>query len=260
VLTDGAADLTYSPQCPTGQFQVVNLQFTAVPSDVQAATVTLDGNPIGTLAGASTFGPLLLTHANVLAVMIVGADSGDDGDTVSVVVTGYETDQVPSPPPIPVSGAGGAPSSSGQPATNVDVIGPVDGSGNVKVTLFTGASNFGDAHITGPVDGSGNVLVDVAQQAPVTSDSAALTSITASASTGVLLSANANRKGVQIVNEQTSGAGPNLYIAYAATASLTAYTVALPPGGQWEMPDLYLGVLSGIWVSATGFARITETS
>jgi hypothetical protein len=84
---------------------------------------------------------------------------------------------------------------------------------------------------------------------------ATLTSVASSASTGVLLAAKAARRGAVIVNESTAV----LYLAYAATASLTAYTYAVPAGSTFEMPrPAYTGAISGIWSAANGSARVTE--
>lgn len=87
--------------------------------------------------------------------------------------------------------------------------------------------------------------------------SASLTSPAASASTGVLLAASSARKGVIITNEGST----ILYLAFAPTASLSAYTVQVPAtNGQYVMDpsSVYGGVISGIWAgSPTGNARVT---
>lgn len=87
------------------------------------------------------------------------------------------------------------------------------------------------------------------------SGTAALTSVTSSASTGTLKAANTARLGMIVVNESTA----TLYIAYATAASLIAYTVAVPPSYTWEMPrPIYTGDLAAIWSAANGAARVTE--
>jgi hypothetical protein len=86
---------------------------------------------------------------------------------------------------------------------------------------------------------------------------AALSSVTAAITSTSLLAANPARRGVQLHNNSTSV----LYLAYAATATATAYTVYVPSMGTWEMPQpIYTGALTGIWVAANGSAKITETS
>lgn len=91
----------------------------------------------------------------------------------------------------------------------------------------------------------------------LTSASAALSSVASSASTVSLSAANANRKGWQVFNDSSAV----LYIAFAATASQSAYTTQIPPNSLYEMPlSIYTGAISGIWASAVGNARITELS
>lgn len=82
------------------------------------------------------------------------------------------------------------------------------------------------------------------------------TSPAASGTTGVLLAANRGRKGATIWNEGSTV----LYIAFAATATLTAYVAQVAPGGYYELPpSRYTGAVSGIWAgSPTGNARVNE--
>lgn len=50
-----------------------------------------------------------------------------------------------------------------------------------------------------------------------------------------------------------------LYLAYGAAATTTDFTVKIPPDGYWEAPaPVYDGLITGIWSSATGSARLTE--
>jgi hypothetical protein len=87
---------------------------------------------------------------------------------------------------------------------------------------------------------------------------AALTQVDSSATTGVLLAAkpHGSRNGVIIRNSDAN----NLYIAYAATATTSAYTDVIEPGVTWEMPEpIYDGIISGIWAAdGSGAAVITE--
>lgn len=92
---------------------------------------------------------------------------------------------------------------------------------------------------------------------PAPAATGTLSSVAASATSVTILAANANRKGALIFNDSTS----TLALAFASTASLTAFTVELPPNGLYEMPmPNYTGTIAGIWVSATGAARVTELS
>lgn len=81
-----------------------------------------------------------------------------------------------------------------------------------------------------------------------------ISSVAASASTGVLLASNASRKGATIYNDGLS----QLFVACAATASTTAFTYKLQAGASLTIDFNYSGVISGIWAAALGSARITE--
>lgn len=85
---------------------------------------------------------------------------------------------------------------------------------------------------------------------------ATLTSVASAITSSVLLATNTARKSFVIYNESTSV----LFVAFAATASATAYTVQVLAGGTFVPPaNLRItGVISGIWTTANGFARITE--
>lgn len=90
---------------------------------------------------------------------------------------------------------------------------------------------------------------DQANNAPITSVAGSTVSVS-------ILAANQERKGVNIFNDSSSA----MYLAFAATASTSAYTVKIPAGGLYEMPNptIYLGNLSAVWDTATGNARVTE--
>lgn len=90
--------------------------------------------------------------------------------------------------------------------------------------------------------------------------SGAITSVSDTNADTTILAANANRKGASIFNDSTA----LLYLALAnVTASATAYSVQVPPGGYFELPicdgGVYTGIIKGIWASdAAGAARVTE--
>lgn len=97
---------------------------------------------------------------------------------------------------------------------------------------------------------AGKVLATV----PVTSN-AVLSSIAGSAVSVLLLAANPLRRQAIVVNESTSV----LYVSFAAVSSDVMYTYLLLPAATLELPQpIYTGDISGVWVSATGSARITE--
>ena len=100
-----------------------------------------------------------------------------------------------------------------------------------------------------PVAVSGTVTANA-----VTSATGTLSSVAASAASSTVLAANASRKGFSIYNDSTA----ILKIAFAATASATAFTVLMQPNAYFENNTLYTGIITGIWATATGNARVTE--
>lgn len=104
------------------------------------------------------------------------------------------------------------------------------------------------------VDGSGDHVTGFDSSRPAT---ATLTSVASSAVSVTILAANAARRHAYIVNDGNK----TLFLAFAATASLTAYTVAVSSRGTFELPkDGYTGIITGIWDSANGSARVTEVT
>lgn len=80
-----------------------------------------------------------------------------------------------------------------------------------------------------------------------------LSSVNASTSSVTLAAANAARLGLVITNDSSA----ILYVAYAASASSSLYTYKIEPSDVLEISD-HVGIVTGIWASATGAARITE--
>ena len=105
------------------------------------------------------------------------------------------------------------------------------------------------------VDAAGRIATRATVGASTT---ATLTTVSGNTTTAVLLAANTARLGVAVYNDSTA----ILYLAFAATASTSAYTVQIAGGGYYETQPgvIYTGVISGIWATATGAARITELS
>lgn len=104
------------------------------------------------------------------------------------------------------------------------------------------------------VDANGLQLSGFDQTRPA---NAALTSVATSTTSAELLAANAARRQVTIYNDSNS----TLYVAFAATATASAFTVLIPKAGAWESAlNGYTGVISGILASSTGNARVTEVT
>lgn len=84
---------------------------------------------------------------------------------------------------------------------------------------------------------------------------AAISSISSQNTTQTMLVANPARKGFAVYNDSNQVA----YIAYAATASATAFTIPMQPQSYYETDShCYKGVISIIWAAANGAARVTE--
>lgn len=75
-----------------------------------------------------------------------------------------------------------------------------------------------------------------------------------------ILTANLLRKGASIHNDSTA----ILTLKMGSAASATSLTVRVPADGHYELPswgpdgDVYRGLITGLWASATGAARVTE--
>jgi hypothetical protein len=81
-----------------------------------------------------------------------------------------------------------------------------------------------------------------------------ITNVTSSITVVTILALNNSRKGASVFNDSAS----LLYLALGAAASTTNFTTRVPPDGYFEVPFEYLGVITGLWASASGFARVTE--
>lgn len=81
-------------------------------------------------------------------------------------------------------------------------------------------------------------------------------SVAASATSVTLIPALFNRKGAYISNDSTA----IMYVLCAiGDASTTNFTVKLFGGDDMTLkPGDYSGIISAIWASATGSARVTE--
>ena len=109
------------------------------------------------------------------------------------------------------------------------------------------------------VDANGDQLttfdVNVVNATPAPPATAALTSVASSIVSVLLLASNANRKKFVIFNDSIR----TLRVAFAATASATAFSVLLASGGSYvSAVNDYTGDVAGIWNIANGFARVTE--
>lgn len=101
-------------------------------------------------------------------------------------------------------------------------------------------------------DGTGTVFV---RQSPANTPT--LANVAGSVTTVTLLAANAARRTAIFYNDSTS----DCYVKYGATASTTSFTYYLPSLGTLSIDgNEYAGLIAGIWISAVGNMRVTETS
>ncbi len=85
--------------------------------------------------------------------------------------------------------------------------------------------------------------------------SATLANVASSATSVTLRAANLGRVGIMIHNDSTQ----ILYVKFGTTASSTSYSVKLIADAYYEVPfSAYRGIITGIWASANGSARVTE--
>jgi hypothetical protein len=111
---------------------------------------------------------------------------------------------------------------------------------DVVAALPAGTNNIGD--------------VDIASTPKVTS--ATLENVASSATNVTLFDSNAAAKGRMIHNDSTAV----LYVKFGATATSSSYTVKMASDSYYEFPEpVYTGIVDGIWASANGSARCTET-
>lgn len=102
------------------------------------------------------------------------------------------------------------------------------------------------------VDSTGAAVALASTTAPATG---ATTSVASSATTVTILAANTARRGATVYNDSTQV----LYLLLGAgTASSSVYTVQLAAGAYYEVPFGFTGVLTGLWASANGNARVTQ--
>ncbi|MEH2367278.1 hypothetical protein [Nostoc sp.] len=94
-----------------------------------------------------------------------------------------------------------------------------------------------------------------------TSSAATPTSVAATTTMQTLIADNSNRKGASIWN--TSNAP--LCIDFGSSASKTSFAYRVSPGGYYEIPFGYTGIVSGVWddtgilvLGASGKALIRE--
>lgn len=105
--------------------------------------------------------------------------------------------------------------------------------------------------------GQGQATAGTMRVTIATEDTATVTSVADSASSGQLLASTSTRQGASFFNNSTEA----LYLKYGVTASATDFSVKIAAGGYFELPGpvIYTGRIDGIWAAnASGAVLITE--
>ena len=135
-------------------------------------------------------------------------------------------------------------------ADNVTIT---EGAGKTIRTSDIGGTQYQHVHVAHPTTGT---IVSDAAPFPVTNAKAAtatLANVSGSASSVTLQAANTARRALVIVNDSSA----TLYVKYGSPASNTSFTYKLL-AGETIREEVYTGIVTGIWDSATGSARMTE--
>lgn len=244
--TGNATLLTISGQLPATLGQKTSAASLAVVIASDQSVLTITGS-VGVAQGSTTSGELgVLTQGavttsspayttattNPLSLTLAGA-LRVDGSAVTQPVSAASL-------PLPA----GASTSALQTA------------GNATLTAISGQLPA----VLGQTVMAGSISVAISSnQSPIPitidlSSTGTLTSVSLTTSTQVLLASNAARKGFIIYNDSIN----MLFVAFAATASTTAFSTKIQAGGEYDAVTGYTGVISGISSFASGAARITE--
>lgn len=90
------------------------------------------------------------------------------------------------------------------------------------------------------------------------STTSSVTTVAASVTVVTLQASNTDRIHWQVFNDSTSP----MYLKWGLGASTSSFTAKLPPAGFYELPreKYWSGVITAVWDTATGNARVTEAT
>lgn len=218
-----------------------------VPSVTDPLPVEVASLPLPT--GAATEATLAALNAKVTVVntnSIAGTVTANAGTGVFDVtpVTPIATDYLPV---RLTDGTAFIASLAGQQYTDGAAVGSPIG---------TVALGYDGANVQAiSTDASGNLNVNVVSggSTPVLPSTSAVTSVAASVTVVTILAANASRlTGSKVYNDSNSP----MYIKYGAGASTTSFTEKVSANAPANID--YSGIVTAVWDSATGSARVTE--
>lgn len=276
----GASVTTAAPTYTTGNLGALSL--------TTSGFLRVDGSGVTQpVSGTGTFTVVQSTAANLLATVTASGNFNN----ASVSATGaappasgtYIAGSVTTAAPTYTTGQASALSLTTAGSLRVDGSGvtqPVSGSLTANIGTTGGLAL--DATLTGGTatsritDGTNTATVKAASTAPVAADKAlvvaispnsaitvttnksatsAVTSVAASTTTATMLASNANRVLASFFNATNK----ICFIKFAATASLTSYSIQLFPNSYMEVPSDYTGICDFIQpAGATGNILVTE--
>lgn len=220
------------------------------PIGVTFGSVGITG-PVGVTFGAvgntgaiGITGPVGVTFGSVGATFgVVGVTFGAVGNTGAIGITGSVG--------VTFGSVGATFGVVGVTFGAVGNTGAIGITGPVGVTFGAVGATFGSVGVT-----FGTAVVTVLPVATPT-----LSNVAASASSVTILSANASRRQVVLVNDSSA----ICYVKFGTTASTTSYSVQMPAIANNQASHLfidedpvYTGRIDAIWASATGAMRVTE--
>lgn len=227
-----------SPIYVTGQSNPNSLTTAGALRADGATMVAINNNVTLTTTGSATVSGVLGKEL-VLTINVSGAVTG-----TTPTLTYSIQDTCPSDLTTTV---GQAITGAAITATGTQIIVALCRTGAVKVTwTITGTTpSFAATRTT--------LAVRLASQA--TPSTGVKGNVAGSATSVTLQAANSQRKGWMCFNDSTV----NLYIDLTGgTASTSSYTVIVAPNQLYVLDFFYIGLITGIWASATGNARVTE--
>jgi hypothetical protein len=236
---------------------------------VVIGSVDLAATPTANLATIAADTTFLRSYNPVLQPLPAGTNNIGDVDVLTL-------------PPLPagLNAIGKLATNNGVNIGTVDVSsvsGTVSANVTGTVSLAPGTWNIGDVDVLtlpplpagtntigklaanvgvniGTVDVNGTISIGALELVGATALTPVV--IVAAISSVTLAAANANRVGCIIFNNSTA----RLYVRMEAGATTTNWCFIIEAGGYWEMPRRYhVGIITGVWASATGDAHVTET-
>ncbi len=124
------------------------------------------------------------------------------------------------------------------------------------VTSVTNVAAGTIAISTGTIASITNLAGGTVSTSVVVSSTAANTQVAGNGTVTTILAANASRKSFAVFNNSSG----TCFLCLGTVATTQVFTVAIPPNGYYEQPNLFVftGSVTAIWSSSVGSASITE--